>query len=196
LATAELFDPGLGFVPPSQPQASLAIPLVGPGSSLVITGSNFRGVSESSGGNGTQDSPADHPVVQVRSLENEQTAFLVSTIWSADSLATVPLINFPPGYAMATLFVNGIPSTSAFLDVSVAGPTVSILSPTNGASFAAGTNLLIGRLGSWHDSTNQLFRQPHQFGWRCYNGRDQYYFEQCFVRKLPAHGRGYGRPRR
>ena len=143
LASAELFDPGIGFTPAMQAQASLVIPLVGPASSLVMTGSNFRGVSESSGGNGTQDSPADHPIVQLRSLENEQTSFLDSTFWCTDSLVTVPLVNFPPGYALATLFVNAVPSTSALLDVSVTGPSVSLTSPTNGATFSAGTNLPI-----------------------------------------------------
>jgi hypothetical protein len=143
LASAEVFDSWDWFYPIRTTASIAGNPMVGPGSSLVMTGSNFRGISESSGGNGTQDSPADHPVVQLRSLENEQTSFLISTTWSADSLATMPLVNFPPGYALATLFVNGIPSTSTFLDVSVAGPSVSLTSPTNGATFAAGTNLPI-----------------------------------------------------
>ena len=35
--------------------------------------------------------------------------------------------SFPPGYALATVFVNGIPSTSSVVNVSVSVPTVPTL---------------------------------------------------------------------
>jgi hypothetical protein len=94
------------------------------GNNLSVTGSRFRGLSGGSGGN-TQDSPADHPVVQLRSIESGQTLFLSSTNWSTNTFTSLPVWNFPPGFAMATVFVNGIPSTSSLVNVSVPVPTVT-----------------------------------------------------------------------
>jgi hypothetical protein len=66
---AELYDIGLGFTNSWQPQiATLNSPLI-LGNSLALTGAKFRGVSECSGGNGTQGSSGDCPVVQLRSIE-------------------------------------------------------------------------------------------------------------------------------
>jgi hypothetical protein len=39
----------------------------------------------------------------------------------------LPVWNFPPGYALATVFVNGIPSTSSVVNVSVPLPTAPAL---------------------------------------------------------------------
>ena len=75
---AELYNVGLGFSNTWQPQnASITSPL-GLGSSLTITGAQFRGIAEGSGG-GSQDSSADYPLVQLRSLESGRTVFLSST---------------------------------------------------------------------------------------------------------------------
>jgi hypothetical protein len=52
LASAELYDIGLGFMRPDwQPQIATAISPVVLGSRLVLTGSRFKGVSQASGGN-------------------------------------------------------------------------------------------------------------------------------------------------
>ena len=116
MTSAELYDVGLGFSASYQPQiTSLASPL-SLGSSLVLTGSQFRGISEGSGG-ATQDSPADVPVVQLRSLGNEQTLFLLSTNWSTNSVTSASVSGLPPGYALVTVFVNGIPSTAGILNI-------------------------------------------------------------------------------
>jgi hypothetical protein len=92
------------------------------GSSLTLTGSRFQGISEASGGD-TQSSPADYPLVQLLSLGNQQTSFLPAMSWSQTSFTSglVPATAFPPGYALLSMFVNGIPSTSEIVDV-VAGP--------------------------------------------------------------------------
>ena len=116
LSSAEVYDVGLGFSPSWQPQVATITSLLNPGSSLMLTGSQFRGISEGSKG-GSQDSPADYPLVQLRSLENGQTLFLPATNWSTNSFASVPVTNFPSGYAMATVFVNGIPGQSSLLPV-------------------------------------------------------------------------------
>jgi N-acetylneuraminic acid mutarotase len=114
--SAELYDPGQGFSNSWQPQINSPVPPFLPGSTLALTGAQFRGVSEGSGG-GTQNSAADHPVVQLRAIENEQTSYLLVTNWSTNSLVTAPVGSFPIGYAMATVFVNGIPSTSSIVSV-------------------------------------------------------------------------------
>lgn len=58
--TAQLYDVGLGFPSSSQPQISTATGL-SLGDSLSLTGSGFRGLSESSGGNGSQSSASVCP---------------------------------------------------------------------------------------------------------------------------------------
>ena len=84
LTNAELYNAGLGFSASWQPQIASTSPLI-PGGTLALTGSLFRGISEGSGGNGSQDSPADYPVVQLLSLENGQTLFLSPANWSTNS---------------------------------------------------------------------------------------------------------------
>jgi len=130
LSSSENYNVGLGFNPSWQPQITSPISPVSPGiSSLVLTGSQFRGVSEGSGGNSSQDSPADYPVVQLLGLGNEQTTFLLSTSWSSNSYTSATVGAFPPGYALVTVFVNGIPSTSGIVNIL---PTIV---PTNNINF-------------------------------------------------------------
>ena len=110
-SSAEVYDVGLGFSAFWQPQIATLTSPISLGSSLGMTGSQFRGISEGSGGN-CQDSPSDYPLVQLRSLESGQTMFLLASKWSTNSFASLPVFGFPPGYAMATVLVNGIPSPS------------------------------------------------------------------------------------
>jgi len=119
---AEIFDPGLGYPASAQPQISPA-PTLTLGSSLAIAGAQFRGVSESSGGN-SRNSASDCPVVQLRSVASGQTTFLLASNWTSNSYTSTPVIGFPPGYTLATMFVNGIPSTSRFLNVSATTPSL------------------------------------------------------------------------
>lgn len=128
LSTAELYAIGLGLTNAWRPQiASVTSPL-NPGSSLFITGAKFGGGADGSSGN-SHDSSADYPLVQLRSLESGRTTFLLTTNWSASLVTSVPVTNFPPGYALATVFVNGIQSTSSIVNItiSVSGPTAPIL---------------------------------------------------------------------
>jgi hypothetical protein len=118
LASAELYDIGLGFVASSQPLISSATsPLQLTTTNLVLSGSRFQGLSGASSGN-TQDSSTNYPLVQLRSLANEQTRFLASdpaTNWSDTSFTSEAVSNFPAGYAMVTVFTNGIPSDSKLI---------------------------------------------------------------------------------
>jgi len=128
LASAELYDVGLGFNSAWQPQISTATSPLGYGNSLSLTGAGFRGVAEGSGGN-TQDSSADYPVVQLRRLDNEQTIFLNSTNWGTNAYTSTAVTNQQTGWALVTVFVNGIPSPASL--VSFGTPPQILTQPTN-----------------------------------------------------------------
>jgi hypothetical protein len=156
LTGAEVYDPGFAAIDSARPLVdTLASPLK-LGQSLTITGSRFRGVSESSGG-GTADSRSDFPIVQFRSVESGRTMFLLSTNWSTNSVASTAVWNFPPGAALATVFVNGIQSTSAIVNISVPVPTPPQLTGsrilTNGA-FQFGFTNAVGALFGALATTN------------------------------------------
>jgi hypothetical protein len=91
-----------------------------------VTGAGFRGISGASGGDSSLDSPADYPLVQLRSIESGQTLFLLTTNWSTNSFISTPVHDFPIGWTLATVFVNGIPSTSSVLRIAP-GPTAIVL---------------------------------------------------------------------
>ena len=128
---AYLFDPGLGYSNSWQPQiTSINSPLT-LGGSLAVNGENFRGYSEASGGNGVQDSSSDYPLVQLRTLANDHSVFLTITNWSSNSLATLPVTNFPIVFAMATVFVNGIQSQSSIVFINPALSAIVLTKPAN-----------------------------------------------------------------
>lgn len=116
---ADLYEVGLGFSNSWQPQISAMTSPVNLGDNLALTGAKFRGISGASGGNG-QNSASDYPLVQLMNLQNQQTLFLPTTSWSSNLFLSAPVTNFPPGHALVTIFVNGIPSTSAILRVTPA----------------------------------------------------------------------------
>ncbi len=124
--SSELYTVGLGYSNSWQPQITSITSPLNLGGNVVITGSQFRGVSEASSGGG-QNSPSDHPLVQLHSLESDQTLFLPCANWSATNFNSTALLNFPPGWVFATVFVNGIQSTSSIVNVSVPVPTLPIL---------------------------------------------------------------------
>jgi hypothetical protein len=99
----------------AQPQIATFTSPLPSGGILTLSGSGFRGLSDSSGGNSTQDSAADHPVVQLRSLDSGMTVFPLAANWSTNSLLSAPVGPLPVGHALLTVFVNGIPSASTML---------------------------------------------------------------------------------
>jgi hypothetical protein len=121
LSSAELYNPDLGFDPNWQPLLTTVSPsILRDGSALTASASRFKGISEASGGNGAQNSSSNYPLVQLLSLANEQTLFLpvdAMTGWSDTSftLITSSSSGFPIGYALGTVFTNGIPSQSQFV---------------------------------------------------------------------------------
>ncbi len=135
LSSSEVYNVKLGFSSLWQPQLDPFGSELGLGGNLTLSGSGFRGVSEGSCGN-SQDSPGDIPVVQLLSLVNEQTLFLLpdpDTGWSDTAYTSGRVSGFPPGYTLVTVFVNGIPSVSSdppdipstenILNISVPVPT-------------------------------------------------------------------------
>lgn len=113
--SAELFDTGLGFDPSWQPiLTSITSPLL-LGRRFVVSGSRFKGVSEASGGNGVQNSSSNYPLVELHSLVNEQTTVLLvdpAMGWSDTIFTSQPVTGLQPGYALVTVYTNGIPSAS------------------------------------------------------------------------------------
>jgi N-acetylneuraminic acid mutarotase len=99
-----------------------------PGGSLVLAGTHFRGISGGSGGSAGQDSPTDYPLVQLRSLDSGLTTYLLSASWTSNAFTSLPVNNFPPGLAMATIFANAIPGTGAVCLVQTTVPPAPILS--------------------------------------------------------------------
>ena len=123
LSGAELYDPGLGFDPSWQPLLTRVSPSILPDRRVLLaSGSRFKGISEASGGNGAQNSSSNYPMVQLLSLANEQTIFLpvdAERGWSDTAFTSTPITlmttsssGFPIGYALVTVFTNGIPSDS------------------------------------------------------------------------------------
>jgi hypothetical protein len=115
IGSAELFDRGLGFIVAWRPVLTSATSPLALGASLSATGSQFRGISESSGSNSAQNSLIDYSLVQLHRLDNDQTRFLLpdpSGTWSDTSFTSVPITDFPAGHALVTVFTNGIPSIS------------------------------------------------------------------------------------
>jgi N-acetylneuraminic acid mutarotase len=132
LTSAELYNVGLGFNAAWQPQIAYPIVALSDNGGLNLNGSRFRGVSSASGGNGSQDSPTSYPLVQVRRLDNEQSVFLLSdpaTFVSANSFVSQALPALGQGWAMVTVFANGIPSVSSLL--SLPAPGIAVLQPSN-----------------------------------------------------------------
>ncbi len=119
LTTAELYDPGLLSQSTPQPTITTATSPLSLGSSLTVSGTGFNGVSESSGGS-TNNSATNYPLVQIRSLINDQSLFLLpdpNTPFSATSFASKPVTGLPTGYAAVTVFVNGIPSAQSIINI-------------------------------------------------------------------------------
>ena len=153
LASAELYDVGLGFSAAWQPQITSAS--LNPAGKLVLAGIGFTGISGVSGGN-TQDSSTNYPVVQLRWLDNEQSNFLSpdpSARFSATSFTSLSGVALRPGTALVTVFANGIPSVSAIVSFGGPGITTGSASPV---SFS--TAILNGTVTSNGTATNVAFQ--------------------------------------
>ena len=119
VASAELYDRGLGFDPAWRPSlAAVTSPLL-PGSALTIAGSGFRGygLTEASGG-ATRNSATNYPLVQLRRLDNGQVRWLLpdpDQPFSAATFTALPITGLSGGPHLVTVFVNGIASLSRMI---------------------------------------------------------------------------------
>ena len=146
LTSTELYDTGLGFDQSWQPLLATVSPsIVADGSALMASGSRFKGISEASGGTSCFNSSSNYPLVQMLSLSNEQTLFLpvdAMTGWSDTSFTSTPITlmtnsssGFPRGYALVTVFTNGIPSQSQFV---LATPQLAMATAVSRKTHGAG----------------------------------------------------------
>jgi hypothetical protein len=90
----------------------------------MVYGNDLRGNSEGSSST-TSNSPTDYPVVQLVRTDNQQTLWLPwepTMTFSTTQVTTVPVIDFQPGPARVTVFVNSIPSYSTATTVVVNQP--------------------------------------------------------------------------
>jgi PKD repeat protein len=164
LASAELFDPGFGYPSNAIPAISSVSPLIMPNGTLGLSGTGFRGNSEGSGGNGSGDSATDYPLIQIRSIEGGRTVFLNCSNWLSTSFISTPVTNFPLGYAMVTAFVDGVPSTSAIIDV--ASP---LLLPSIIAGFGTGSGWTLNNGARIQNNTLTLVTNAGQSDSAFYN---------------------------
>lgn len=146
---ASLYDAGFGFSRPAwQPQISSAFTTTsGNGVRLFVNGSRFQGLSEASGGD-TSNSATNYPVVQLRSIDNNQVAFFPvdpAFGWADTAFGSVTVSGFPFGPAVATVFTNGIPSDSKYLVLDpVPTPVSQLLNLSTRKQVGTGDNVLIG----------------------------------------------------
>ena len=116
LASAELYDVGLGFASAWRPKITA---IRNTGNRFQITGQHFQGISQASSSN-TQDSSSNYPIAQLRSIDGGQVVFLPVDSrrgWSNTSFTSSPVTTFPSGPALQTVFTNGIPSRAKYLTV-------------------------------------------------------------------------------
>jgi N-acetylneuraminic acid mutarotase len=113
-ATSFLFEPSPGISPSARPQISFVSPSFQTDGGFTVNGSGFWTTLQGTSGRG-DDTARSFPLIQLRSLVNGDTRFVAATNWSASSFNSGPVTNFPPGPTLATVYVNGIRSASAYL---------------------------------------------------------------------------------
>jgi hypothetical protein len=121
LSSVQRYERGDGFDPHWPLLDSINDPLYLGENLIVNAAGGLRGYSESSSGT-TSNSATDYPVVQLVRMDNQQTLWLPwepTTTFSTTQVVTVPVIDFHPGPARVTVFVNSIPSYSMATTVAV-----------------------------------------------------------------------------
>jgi len=135
LATAEIFDPGLGLnnaqrpaltsAAWSEPALPLSVQFAGSGlrASTQVPAGALVG-SEGSGG-GSGNAATNFPLLQLQRVENEQQFFVPAApsldAWTDGALTTSTLSGLPQGLYRATVFVNAMPSVSRLLTLGPPG---------------------------------------------------------------------------
>jgi len=136
---AELYDAGLNFEEAWRPTIDTANTTLAPGEALELSGNGFKGLSEASG-NSTNNSSSNYPLVQLSSLDNEQTFFVLpdpTSGWADTAFTgiTQTINTLPPGYARLTIFSNGIPSLARIVLITGSASSTVITSAPNPSDF-------------------------------------------------------------
>ena len=129
--SVEVFDLSLQFQPLWTPVIDTINFPLSLGNALEISGSGLRGYgSTEASGSTSNNSATNYPLVQLRSIDSGQTNWLSpdpNKPFSATDFTSLPISDFPSGYALVTVFVNGIPSISKFALISP--PSTSMYLP-------------------------------------------------------------------
>ncbi len=154
--TAEIYDPSGGAPPYTRPEITTAF--INSAGKLVLGGSGFRGFSEASGGYGASNSATNFPLVRLQLLDSGRTLTLSpdpGAPFSATAFTSAALPSYPggfaprplfPGYAVATVIANGIPSAAAI--VTRFGPDFSVEQPVSTAVPHGGSRRFVTTPGS------------------------------------------------
>jgi N-acetylneuraminic acid mutarotase len=160
---ASLYDAGFGFLRPAwQPQISSAfLTSASDGAHLFLAGSRFQGISQASGGT-AQDSSTNYPVVQLRSIDNNQEVVLLPDPafgWSDQLFRSPAITGFPTGPALVTVFSNGIPSDAYYLSIQPPIPTGILANISTRLRVLGGDNVLIaGMIATGNSSKKVIIR--------------------------------------
>lgn len=131
LATSERLSMRIELDENRRPVAAAPNEPLLPGDMLALSGQNFTGDSEASGG-GTRASPTNSPLVQLQRIDNGQVAWsppAPNSNRSSTSYLGAALPGLPGGHYTLTMIVNGIPGLSQVVEVA---PTHAVTPSTNG----------------------------------------------------------------
>jgi N-acetylneuraminic acid mutarotase len=118
LASAEVYEIGLVITPAWRPSIEAITSPLAIGQELIASGNGWRGYGHTEGSSGgTNNSATNFPLLQLYRLDNAQTLWLPTHAFSETGLTSLPLSDFAPGPALATIYVNGIPSQSQIIQV-------------------------------------------------------------------------------
>ena len=126
LSSCELYDLNIGYQSSWQPVITSSPTSVSINSSINITGTLFKGISEASGGNASINSSTNYPLVKVRRLDNEMERFLPVTNFSDTTITASISSDLFKGHYYLTVFTNAIPSESKIFNIGT--PTAITLS--------------------------------------------------------------------
>jgi N-acetylneuraminic acid mutarotase len=107
------------------------------GKRVTLTGQNWTGYARIEAANGAS---THHPVIQLRRLDSGATHWLPINSFSSTSANALLRANaIPPGLALVTVFVNGIPSGGHYTQVE--GYTLNVRLSGNGRGRVTSSNL-------------------------------------------------------
>jgi hypothetical protein len=146
LASAEAFD--LGDVAATRrPKIVSASVVISYGERLVVSGTRFRGDSEASSG-GMNSSAANHPLIQLRSLQSGAVSWLVpdppdpaKSYWNEPLTLNISELppSLTPGWHYLTVLTDGMASPSLPVDVtcsvSISDPKDTVVAVGSQATF-------------------------------------------------------------